>query len=1189
MATSLQRVPIALADVRIEREDSESDPTRKALVTHLGFTATHPHHGVVGALTAYKIYRTDELKGRFHEALSTNSDRLAEFGRKILDNDMNVYSKIVDHEYHRGTGCWGKELIEGDIVYIESVAVDPSFEHRGIGTALVRELLSSKYVEGPDIVYCWPSTPRADSRDDHPNLPRQLGFRRVGRTAHFAYAPDASHPSRSIPAAEDLDVDLLKYSHRAKGVFTRNYGLELDNFLHFAMDPPPLSLTEVPEPLDLPVKVLEALYCTSPVIIHAQDERGFTPIYVAVTKGYYEIAKRMLTLDDCRADILSRDNVEDQNAIEALEDIVRAAERGHKDEPLKVLYKLRTATGEKFKCCCEFLVQRRYGCTCGQCLEGWLSPRMSHALRAVATRTAIRGRSAAEVDFPTKKAVEIAMLPGGKYIPSAVCSKMNYSAYKGFLGFHRAISDVIASGVQPTMDLIGLELLMNDDPNCPWKVRDLEAFFKRGGKVEHAVANLIHSAEEWVADEKALDNKHLRLLWERLPRCENDVQFKMVGRLMGLSETKEWGPYDDTGKVEEEQSGSRMLSWNALVGGAGSLRRKLTRAARGWPEVPQLNPADVRFECRETDPASKRFIKHTRLTATHRHHGNLGTLEAYKIERTYTLKAHFHEFLDAKSDELAEFGRKILDNDMNVYRKIVDDEYHKGSGRWGDELNEGRIVYVRSVVVNPSFQRQGIGQRLIRELLSPKHVDKSTIVYSWPSHMWAHSREDSRRMDPPIIDFFRKVRSLLSFHPSRSLPASEDQDVDMFKYSHRNGILADDIGAQLRQDYPLQTLMDPPRTMTGVLNGMDGPRAMRPLPPTQEELDAAIEAAYAKDPQSIHLQDERGYTPIYVALIKGYRATVEKLLSIADCRADILSHDNIDDQNAIEAQEEIVRSGSPLFKHRALHLLWVLRRALGEDVGTVHDFSEKRRYGCSCGQCRGGWLSPRMAYLLHGEAQCTFDNAMFTADTVPFERASDLAFLDGINCIPSEVRARLNLTAYKGFLGVYRAISIVIERGGLPTPDVITTEAVTNRTNWWTVSDVESYLAKGGKAEYAINDLVYSTKEGMADGSLLDMLEGDKDWAALPRCANDLDFRQVGRKMGLGATQEWGPYDGAGEPGRGLFEPSAQSRGCFYADSDSSMDEEDDGDDDEEQYEDEDDYSDEDEEGDEEEDSEDED
>ncbi|KAL1728576.1 hypothetical protein EV714DRAFT_214842 [Schizophyllum commune] len=586
------------------------------------------------------------------------------------------------------------------------------------------------------------------------------------------------------------------------------------------------------------------------------------------------------------------------------------------------------------------------------------------------------------------------------------------------------------------------------------------------------------------------------------------------------------------------------------------------------PEVPQLNFADIRFECRETDPASKRFIKHIRLTATHPSHGNLGTLDAYKIERTYTLKAHFHEFLDAKSDELAEFGRKILDNDMNVYRKIVDDEYHKGSGRWGDELNEGRIVY-------------------------------STIVYSWPSHMWAHSREDSRRMDPPIIDFFRKLGfrrvgrttffaySPSESHPSRSLPALEDQDVDMFKYSHRNGILADDIGAQLRRDYPLQTLMDPPRTMTGVLNGMDGPRAMRPLPATKGELDAAIEAAYAKDSQLIHLQDERGYTPIYVAVIKGHAAAVDKLLSLGDCRADILSRDNIDDQNAIEAQEEIVRSGSPLFKHRALHLLWVLRRAVGEDVGTVHDFSEKRRYGCSCGQCRGGWLSPRMAYLLHGEAQCTFDNAMFTADTVPFERASDLAFLDGINCIPSNVRARLNLTAYKGFLGVYRAISIVIERGGLPTPDVITTEAVTNRTNWWTVSDVESYLAKGGKAEYAINDLVYSTKEGMADGSLLDMLEGDKDWAALPRCANDLDFRQVGRKMGLGATQEWGPYDGAGEPGRGLFEPSAQSRGCFYADSDSSMDEEDDGDDDEEQYEDEDVYSDE--EGDEEEDSEDED
>ena len=35
----------------------------------------------------------------------------------------------------------------------------------------------------------------------------------------------------------------------------------------------------------------------------------------------------------------------------------------------------------------------------------------------------------------------------------------------------------------------------------------------------------------------------------------------------------------------------------------------------------------------------------------------------------------------------------------------------------------------------------------------------------------------------------------------------------------------------------------------------------------------------------------------------------------------------------------------------------------------------------------------------------------------------------------------------------------------------------------------------------------------MADGSLLDMLEGDKDWAALPRCANDSDWRLVAQKL----------------------------------------------------------------------------
>ncbi|TRM60522.1 hypothetical protein BD626DRAFT_571594 [Schizophyllum amplum] len=595
-----------------------------------------------------------------------------------------------------------------------------------------------------------------------------------------------------------------------------------------------------------------------------------------------------------------------------------------------------------------------------------------------------------------------------------------------------------------------------------------------------------------------------------------------------------------------------------------------------------LSPDDMQIVFKETDPESKRFIKHIRLTASHPKHGVVGRLEAYKIERTYQLRGHFFEVLDAKSDELADFGTKVIDNDMNVYERLVAHEYHKGTGCWGREMNDGLIMYIRAVNVGAPFERQGVGARLVRELLSSKHVVLGTIVYCWPSVMRAESPEEWRSMNAPIIAFFRKLGfrrvgrttyfgySPDSSHPSRLMAASDDLDIDFHKYHYRSNMLDDDLAARLRRDYPLQTLMDPfysrSEMMSVRCNG-----APRPPPPSMARMVAAVRDAYNQDSALIHVRDEQGFTPIYVAASKGYLPVVETLLFFANSRVDILDRDNVRDRNAIEAHEECMRASLLLAKallpnqcgylEGDLALQHALRKAAGEDVGAVQDYIAKKRYGCTCGQCLGGWLSPRMAYALHCEGAMIFDlggfPAMMTFELCPSSDPAHLMMLAGVDCIPPALHHRLNHQFTRGSSG--SAVRLSRDRPGRAAHARCHHRRRRRccSQDWWDTKDVQYYLDAGGKVEYAINYVVDWTKEQMEDETLLDLMIGDERWEAMPCCANDLQFELVGREMGLSATQRWGPYDEDGEP-EGVFGglPGSFARGFYYADSDSSYDEE---------------------------------
>ncbi|KAL1760457.1 hypothetical protein FB107DRAFT_270166 [Schizophyllum commune] len=162
--------------------------------------AKHPQHGCIGTLEGHQILRDDRLQGNFVDYMYEETDEIAEFADGVFDQYMEVNRKVLN----RGNRCWGEEMNEGAIVYIHTLEVPEEFGNQGIATRLLSELMASALVDEDTIVYAWPT--RIEAAAQVVNLFRRNGFRRLGSTVWFGYSPDPAHPSRSLPATEDIDI-----------------------------------------------------------------------------------------------------------------------------------------------------------------------------------------------------------------------------------------------------------------------------------------------------------------------------------------------------------------------------------------------------------------------------------------------------------------------------------------------------------------------------------------------------------------------------------------------------------------------------------------------------------------------------------------------------------------------------------------------------------------------------------------------------------------------------------------------------------------------------------------------------------------------------------------------------------------------------------------------------------------------
>ncbi|KAJ7503111.1 ankyrin repeat family protein [Mycena galericulata] len=509
----------------------------------ISLTVKHPELGDVVSLNAWRISRA-YCADSFLEILDEDMDEMHQFSVTLFDKHGSVRPHLVDPGYRSGTGCWGREMDAGQLVYILDMSVDQKHRGRGIGTWTLRQFLGSEHVQIDDTVICWPTPIRIRDKDIWNSVRtkqiaffRKNQFRRIGRTNFFGYSPKPDHPSRSIPLANDV------------GALDEDFDATASNFeerqLQF-----PLHCAIVEDKTEDIAATIQSFYDKDPDSIHKADDMGFTPIFVAVSSTNVFATRKLLEWN-LRADLENAVNAEGVTPQERLVDTMRSGRefaeiflqwKGYSEEELTIQSLLKQAMGQTVN---EDLNKLKYGCTCNCCAGGWLSPRMRFRLHVDAGfwkdsmpmnfSSFTKGRPSHPTDM---------MDSPSRFIPPALYPNFYLSFYRGYCNVLDGIFLLLSS----ESSVLSAEGVLHFIPMDMYS----QFYFQKGGRIEYAFDSITNCAEEQspLGDDTFSETFGDDEDWVALPTCANDLEFKLVRRMIGLDIPlgmpggQQWGPYD---------------------------------------------------------------------------------------------------------------------------------------------------------------------------------------------------------------------------------------------------------------------------------------------------------------------------------------------------------------------------------------------------------------------------------------------------------------------------------------------------------------------------------------------------------------------------------------------------------------------------------------------------------------------
>ncbi|KAK6532131.1 hypothetical protein TWF694_003292 [Orbilia ellipsospora] len=483
------------------------------------------------------LIRRSKICEIFHQEIDLPNQETAAMGVELFDRYGRLKKAHKNHPVKSGSGIWGAELDLGDILLIDRVSINEEYRRKGLGQKLVKMVLEKVLTKtNPQSFTAIARTTAVNSQlaaecegkteeekqaiyDREQGVAasflRSLGFRRIGYTDWFALAGNLQHPCYSLPANQDFDPP--KFS------------------------PPTIfdKLTKKLANIEGGTTQLETIqkvfgaYQESDEIWKATDAAGDTLLHHAVRYESPECINWILTKYPELAKVR---NCYGNTPLEYCEEYLENSRThgwnqlpksdkfdGYSDAFVSILKSLRGLDNPSEDECLRI----KYGCTCGRCQFGFISPRMHFALLVSAEiqhdlLEHELGDPESFIEFNEENL---------KYLPPKVRNNLgtNKSMRQGFAN----LFGYFAACLRDRNHILERNILKKAANAQEWPPTTRN-YLERGGTVYAVGAAIFQRATDestWAGDGEREEIHKDEI--QNLPECRNDEEYGFVSRLCG--------------------------------------------------------------------------------------------------------------------------------------------------------------------------------------------------------------------------------------------------------------------------------------------------------------------------------------------------------------------------------------------------------------------------------------------------------------------------------------------------------------------------------------------------------------------------------------------------------------------------------------------------------------------------------
>ena len=564
---------------------------------------------------------------------------------------------------------------------------------------------------------------------------------------------------------------------------------------------------------------------------------------------------------------------------------------------------------------------------------------------------------------------------------------------------------------------------------------------------------------------------------------------------------------------------------------------------------------------------------------------NVGRCRAQLIDRD-RIRATFHRDMEEFSNDAANLAFDVFDRWGCLKSAYQCHPIQKGTGVWGSELNSGRFLLIEHMSVGEQYQRKGHGKELFRQLWEKAQETATQIDENLRADRMSHLKKlwDSVGLDgepPKVVDDpslrsgqqeasaceFAIVWATVINTDETDAQANELSSAEREIFYQEKQTAAEHywramgfrrIGSSpyfcLAKDakHPAH-LLTPQDDYTRPAALSNSPRGdvqdfpfLGPAPnqdnfeqttlkdvEAKELLEARIQSHPATHPTWLSV-DRHGNNILHILAREYKLEALTWILSLPF--ADSLRFvRNLEGETPLEALETQIESD------RSFRDIGLMRVVMADDYSGLastqlqclvqlkrmenpsNDELRRLCFGCTCGLCLGGFLSPRVAYSLECQGDLCYDMLNDSLDHGLGFSADPASWCDDWDEMLNHLapRVKLNLRTNKsmrqGFTNLFSFIAPTLQAKRLPTSqNILDLQAASNE--WPPVT--RNYLERGGTVHailLACFDRAIDQDQYLGDGEHEATFQSEID--ALPVCRNDREFvfarRQCRRLEGL--------------------------------------------------------------------------